>query len=309
MKYSILCFCFFLVAANKPLLAQNVQNSSKPNTNNVNSLLLASPQKISTVPLPIKVTFAGEEVPLNREDVREALLHELTVNTYRHSNTIKILRTIERWKPLIQETLKAQHVPEDFFYLAVIESELDNNAKSPVGAMGMWQLMESTAKDLKLEIGEDVDMRRDPKLSTIVACEFLKKANDDFNSWINTAASYNVGISGMKKRLSDQKVNSFFDLYLNAETARYVYRIIALKIIVENPSVYGFYIPQEEIYAPYNFTVAKVSESIPNLVDYAKQNKTTYKELRTLNPWFNNSTNFSLRVPAGKIYEIRLPKR
>lgn len=264
-------------------------------------------QKISPVPIPDSISFAGEKVPLDRSDVKEALQHELTVNSFRHSNTIKILRNIDRWKPLIISTIKEQNIPEDFIYLAIIESEFDNNAQSPAGAMGMWQLMEGTAKELNLELNEDVDMRRDPKLATIAACNFLKKANTNFNSWINTAASYNIGVSGLKTRLSNQKVNSFFDLYLNQETARYVYRILALKIISENPEAYGFFVPEEAKYKPYKFSTVTITEDIPNLVDFAKQNNTTYKELRTLNPWFNNSSSFLLRVPKGKTYDMRIP--
>lgn len=267
----------------------------------------ASVQRVSPVPIPQSVTFAGERVPLERSDVREALQHELTVNTFKHSNTLKILKNIDRWRPFVLKVLKEQGVPEDFIYLAIIESEFDNNARSAVGAMGMWQLMEETAKDLKLEVSEDADMRRDPKLATEAACKFLKIANSSFNNWINTAASYNVGIKGMKARLADQKADSFFDLYLNAETARYVYRIIALKILVENPEAYGYYIAEEEKYAPYKFTTVTVNEDIPNLVDFAKQQKATYKELRLLNPWFNNTTTFSLRVPKSQSYEIRVP--
>lgn len=264
-------------------------------------------QRISSIPLPKVLTFAGEKIPLERTDVKEALQHELTVNTFRHSSTLKILRSIERWKPLVLEILKEQNVPEDFIYLAIIESELDNNARSPVGAMGMWQIMEETAKGLQLEINEDVDMRRDPKLATEAACKFLKKGYSIFNNWINTAASYNVGIQGMKNRLDNQKASSFFDLYLNQETARYVYRILALKIIIENPEAYGYFIPEEDKYPPYKFTTVTVSEDIKNLVDFAKQHNTTYKELRILNPWFSNSATFELRVPKSSSYEIRIP--
>lgn len=264
-------------------------------------------QRIVPIPLPNTITFAGEVIPLERDDVKESLQHELTVNTFRHSNTVKILKTIERWRPLVQKILKDQNIPEDFIYLAIIESEFDNNAKSPAGAMGMWQLMESTAKELNLPINEDADMRRDPELSTIAACQYLKRSYSNFNSWVNTAASYNIGIGGMLSRLKDQKVNSFFDLYLNPETARYVYRILALKLIVEDPEAYGFFIPEDEKYKPYSFTTITVSQDILNLVDFAKQHNTTYKELRLLNPWFNTASTFSLRIPKPLVYTIRIP--
>jgi hypothetical protein len=280
------------------------KSSNSPTTNSTNYI-----QKISPVSLPKTISFAGENVPIDRPDVREALQHELTVNTYRHSNTIKILKSIDRWRPFVLAVLKEQNVPEDFIYLAIIESEFDNNARSAVGAMGMWQLMEQTAKELQLPVNEDVDMRRDPKKATEAASKFLKQANGNFNNWINAAASYNVGITGMKSRLQDQKANSFFDLYLNQETARYVYRILALKLIVENPEAYGYFIPKEEKYEPFKFSTVTVTENIPNLVDFAKQNNTTYKELRLLNPWFNNTTTFALKVPKGESYELRIPMK
>ncbi|MFN3402757.1 MAG: lytic transglycosylase domain-containing protein [Cytophagaceae bacterium] len=264
-------------------------------------------QKCTTVPMPKTLTFAGETIPLDRSDVREALHQELIVNTYKHSSTIKVLRNIDRWKSFVTTILKEQDVPEDFIYLAIIESEFDNNAKSVVGASGMWQIMEETAKEYKLEINDDVDMRRDPKLATEAACRFLKQANSNFNNWVNTAASYNVGIKGMLNRLNNQKQQSFFDLYLNPETARYVYRILALKVIVENPEAYGFFIPDEDKYGPYKFKTVTVTQDIHNLVDFARENNCSYKELRILNPWFNNSTTFSLKVAPGKSYEIRIP--
>lgn len=312
----LLCLCFAMIGrsgftqelmdsctadASLSLLDESGSSySTSPNTTNYI-------QKISPVSLPKTISFAGEKVPIDRPDVREALQHELTVNTYRHSNTIKILKNIDRWRPFVLKVLKEQNVPEDFIYLAIIESEFDNNARSAVGAMGMWQLMEQTAKELQLPVNEDVDMRRDPKKATEAASRFLKQANGNFNNWINAAASYNVGISGMKNRLADQKANSFFDLYLNQETARYVYRIIALKLIVENPEAYGYFIPKEEKYEPFKFSTVTITEDIPNLVDFAKQNNSTYKELRLLNPWFNNTTTFALKVPKGESYELRIP--
>jgi membrane-bound lytic murein transglycosylase D len=265
------------------------------------------PQYVTSPPLPLTVTFAGDTIPLHRDDVREALEYELIANTFRHSRTMVILKEIERWRPLIEQTLQENQVPVDFIYLAVAESEFDNNALSFAGAMGMWQFMKSTAKDYDLEVDRDVDMRRDPKLATEAASNYLKWAYTKFNDWALVAAAYNRGISGIEGNLKDQQVDSFFDLHLNPETARYVYRIIAFKLILENPEAYGYFLKPEENYKPYNFRTEVIEEDIDNLVTFARERNTTYRELRQLNPWFNNTSTYRLDVPRNGRYEIRVP--
>ena len=265
------------------------------------------PQLVSSPPLPAVVTFAGDTIPLHRSDVKEALEYELITNTFRHSRTMTILKEIERWRPLIEKTLHENQVPVDFIYLAVAESEFDNNALSYAGAMGMWQFMKSTAKDYDLEIDRDVDMRRDPKLATEAASKYLKWAYTKFNDWTLVAAAYNRGVSGIEGNLEDQQTDNFYDLHLNPETARYVYRIIAFKLILENPEAYGYFIKPEEKYQPYNFRVEVVDEDIDNLVTFARERNTTYRELRLLNPWFNNTSSYKLNVPRNGAYEIRVP--
>ncbi|WP_236614041.1 lytic transglycosylase domain-containing protein [Nafulsella turpanensis] len=265
------------------------------------------PQYVSSPPVPEVVTFAGDTIPLHRHDVREALEYELVVNTFFHSHTMTILKEVERWRPLIEKTLHDNLVPVDFLYLAVAESELDNNAVSFAGAMGMWQFMKSTAEEYDLEVDRSVDMRRDPKLATEAATKYLREAYVEFNDWPLVAASYNRGMRGIKELLEEQQVDNFFDLHLNKETARYVYRIIALKLILENPEAYGYFLKPEEKYKPYTFTTIVVDEDIDNLVDFAKRHHTTYKELRILNPWFNNTSKYELEIPRNKAYELRLP--
>ncbi|HEX8548856.1 MAG TPA: lytic transglycosylase domain-containing protein [Cytophagaceae bacterium] len=298
--------CDQLPSANKSSKGAN-ENSDRPPVHTLSNADL--PQHIQPVPIPKVVTFAGEVIPVERADVREALEEELMVNAFRHSHTLAIIKNVARWKPFVVDILKSLDVPEDFLYLAVIESEFDNNALSYAGAAGMWQIMKETAKDYGLIMTNDIDMRRDPKLSTIAAGKFLKWSYSNLNNWTMTAASYNAGMKGMKDRLRDQKVNSFFDLHLNSETARYVYRIIALKLILENPEAYGYFVPDEEKYQPYQFTTVHVNDDINNLVDFAQQYNTTYKELRILNPWFNNTSNFKLNIPKNESLEIRIPKQ
>jgi membrane-bound lytic murein transglycosylase D len=264
------------------------------------------PQRIHMPPLPDTLTFAGEPVPLDRDDVREGVEHELVINTFRHSSTIFILKRIERWRPLIEKTLREKGVPTDFIYLAVAESEFQNTARSYAGAMGMWQFMPATARDYGLHITNDADMRRDPRLATEAAGDYLKWAYKHLKSWSLVAASYNRGLSGTKSILQQQQTDNFWDLYLNPETARYLYRLIAFKLILENPEAYGYFLGPEDQYKPYEFKTVKVDRET-NLIAFAKKHNTTYKELRQLNPWLNNTSNYMLRVPQNVTYEMRVP--
>jgi len=263
-------------------------------------------QHITSLPIPENLSFARERVPLERNDVREALEYELMVNSFRHSKTLKLIKTIKRWSPLILEILENENVPKDFIYLAVAESEFNPNARSYVGAMGMWQFMEATGKEYGLLKNKYVDMRRDPELSTNAACKYLKGAQSLFSSWTLAAASYNCGRSGLLRTMTKQGVDDFYDLHLNTETGRYIYRIIAFKLILENPEAYGYFVSEEEKYAPFEFTEVEVNKDIDNLPEFAKEQGTTYKMLRIYNPWFNNTSSYRLNVGRKK-YMIRVP--
>jgi len=265
------------------------------------------PQQVTMPPLPDTLTFAGQRVPLERDDVREGLERELIVNTFGHSRTIFIIKNIERWRPLIERTLRENDVPTDFIYLAVAESEFENTAQSPAGAVGMWQFMAPTARDYGLHIDDDVDMRRDPKLATEAAARYLKWAQARLQSWPLVATSYNKGLTGTQTVLKYQQTDNFWDLYLNSETARYFYRILAFKVILENPEKYGYFLKTEGQYLPHRFKIVEVATDT-DLVAFAKANNTTYRELRRLNPWFNNTTDYRLRVPANFSYEVRVPE-
>lgn len=312
MKFSVyLLISLFLYSACQP--GTSDPESSAISDNNLVAVDYSSssgskliPQRISSAPMPATVTFAGEPVPLDRPDVKEALDYELMVNTFRHSRTLLLIKNIERWRPMVTSILKESGVPEDFLYLAVVESEFDNNALSFAGAMGMWQFMESTAKDYNLKINRDVDMRRDPKLATIAAAEFLKWAYANLESWTLTAAAYNRGVRGITNVMGEQKVDNFYDMHLNSETSRYLYRIIALKLILEDPEAYGYFVSEEEKYLPYRFTTVTVAEDT-DLIEFAEQYNTTYKELRLLNPWFNNTSSYKLNVARSDSFEIRVP--
>lgn len=264
-------------------------------------------QQIRAVPIPEKLTFAGEEVPLDNEDVRERLERELIHNTYKLSATLLILKREGRWRKMIQDELKANEVPEDFFYLSVAESELDVYAMSAVGAHGFWQFMRTTGKEHGLEISEQVDQRRDVQVATQAACKYLKTAHKKFGNWTLVAASYNRGMTGMEKAVLGQQQNSYYELYLNQETYRYIFRILALKVIMESPETYGFQLAAEEKYKPFKTKQIIVSKTIPDLAAFAKENNTSYKTIKKLNAWLDDNDTYKL-VVAKKTYALLLPE-
>jgi hypothetical protein len=259
--------------------------------------------RIYAMPLPEKLDFAGELVPMDRPDVRESLDRELLVNTYWHSNTLLAIKRAYRWFPVIEPILKANEIPDDFKYLAVIESAL-SNASSPAGAKGFWQILEETGKGYGLEIDEQVDQRYDVEKSTYAACHYLKDAYDIHGSWAMAAASYNMGMGGLQRRAGEQYQNSYWDLLLNEETARYVYRILAMKEIFNHADQYGFVIRPAELYEPFQSNSIQVTATISDLAAFAKEQGTTYKLLKWYNPWLRENY---LKVASGKSYLIKIP--
>jgi membrane-bound lytic murein transglycosylase D len=262
--------------------------------------------RVATMPLPEKISFAGENVPLDNEDVKERLEREIIHNSYKLSATLLILKREGRWKKQIQAILRENEVPEDFFYLAVAESELDIYAMSAVGAHGFWQFMKATGKEFGLEISDQVDQRRDVIEATKAACKYLKQAHKKFGNWTLVAASYNRGMAGMDKALATQKQNSYYDLYLNQETYRYIFRILALKVIMQNPQLYGFHLAENEKYKPFETQPFQVNATIVNLADFAKEHQTTYQNIKKLNPWLDDNNNYKLIVSKEK-YVLQLP--
>lgn len=251
------------------------------------------------------IYFAGERVPLEMFNIRERYERELLSNTYFHSNTMVLLKRSKRWFPVIEPILKEHGIPEDFKYLCVIESYL-SNVVSPAGAAGFWQFMKSTAEEYGLEISKDVDMRYNVELETIAACKYFLKAYEKFGSWTLVAAAYNAGSSRISKFIKEQGATSYYDLLMAEETERYVFRILAIKTIFENPEKYGIYVSDKLSYEPYKYTTVKVDENIENWAEFAKEHDITYKLLKTFNPWLRSN---SLNVKKGKSYEIKIPKR
>jgi len=253
--------------------------------------------------VPKTMIFAGEEVPLNIPDVFERFDRELHINSYMHNSTIFIMKRAGRWLPQIEPILKANGIPDDFKYQALIESALLNDV-SPRGAVGFWQIMEPAGKELGLEIRDEVDERYDPLKATEAACRYLKKAHQKFGNWTLVAASYDRGMSGLDRALDNQKVKNYYDLFLNDETSRYVFRILALKEIMEHPAKYGFNIGERYTYKPEPIRYVEVNATVKDLIDFSIANGTSYKLLKRLNPWLREER---LTVKKGRNYKIALP--
>lgn len=255
--------------------------------------------------IPEKIDFAGENVPLNFFDVRESLDNELLASMYWHSNTFRWLKRAKRWFPVIEPILKANNIPDDFKYLAVIESGL-TNAVSPAGASGFWQFLASTGKSYGMEINSYVDERYNLEIATHAACKYLQDAYNDLGYWTMAAASYNKGIPGIKKQINRQENDTnYYDLLLNAETARYVYRIIAAKIIFSNPKKYGFNLSPKDYYYPVPVKIITIDTAIQDIPAFAQKYGLSYKMFKLLNPWLRDTY---LTNRSGKNYKIIVPK-
>lgn len=254
--------------------------------------------------LPDKMDFAGEPVPLHDFTVIESMERELLVNTYFHSQTLMVHKRAGRWLPIIESILKKNGVPDDFKYIPLIESNLMNTI-SPKGATGFWQFLEPTAKQYGLEINEDVDERYHIERSTEAACRYFKDAYRAFGNWTMAAASYNVGIEGLKKQIDKQKTTTYYDLSLNDETARYVFRILAVKEILSNPRQYGYQLRKKDIYPPIPTDTFSIDTVNVDLADLAIRKQISYKILKYFNPWLRKNL---LVNKNNKRYVLQIPK-
>lgn len=259
--------------------------------------------KIVSLDIPDELSFAGEPVPLDIFYVKEGLDRELSVNTYWHSSTLQIIKKSHRWFPVIDSILELNGVPQDFKYLAVIESGL-SNVVSPSNAVGFWQFLKGTAKDFGLEVDSEVDERYHVEKSTDAACKYLLKSYEKFGNWALVAASYNAGNRGIQKFMEKQKEGSFYDLLVAEETNRYLYRILAIKLIFENPEAYGFYIQPDQYYLPIPYHFSEVDGKIDSWADFAKSHGISYKILKYFNPWLRQG---DLKNRSKKTYYIKVP--
>jgi membrane-bound lytic murein transglycosylase D len=261
-----------------------------------------TPALFTLPPLPSKINFCNENIVLTDEDIREKLDRELLVNTYFQSSTVLSLKRANRYFPQIEKILKEENIPEDFKYLAVIESGLAQ-AVSPVGAQGFWQFMPFTAKEFNLEISNEVDERLNIEKSTRAACRYLRVANDTLKDWLLTAASYNRGIGGVRSDMNWQGTNHYFDTDMNSETGRYAYRLLAVKLIFENPELYGFDLKKMELYKPFKIKSIVIKKTINNIADWSLQKGVNYKIITKLNPWLKGN---QLTI-KNKFYKILVP--
>jgi len=252
---------------------------------------------------PTSVDFSGENAPLQISDVRERFDRELLVNANLHSSTILIIKRANRVFPIIEPILKQYGVPDDFKYLAVIESAL-TNAVSASGAKGVWQFMSETAKEKGMEVNDGVDERYHLQKATEAACKYLLTAKEKFGNWTLAAASYNGGMNGVNTKISEQKVSDYYDLLLTDETSRYVFRILALKEIMQHPNLYGFDVSKEELYENIPTKILEVDSSITNLATFAKTQGINYKILKIHNPWLRDK---KLVNETKKKYFIEIP--
>lgn len=253
--------------------------------------------------LPTHLTFANEPVPLEIQDVKERLDRELLINTYWHSSTIFLLKRANKWLPKIEKILEENGIPDDFKYLAAIEGGFQN-AVSPKEAVGFWQIRKDAGKEFGLEIGKDVDERYDPLKSTLAACKYLNKSYNKFGNWTNVAASYNRGMSGLARAIDNQQVDSYYDLMLNDETSRYVFRILAIKLIFQNPENFGFEINESHLYEEEQVRYVTVDDDVKDLVQFAIDQGINYKLLKLHNPWLRDD---KLNVKRGDSYQIAIP--
>jgi len=257
------------------------------------------------VEIPASVEFAGEKIALDNFDIRESLDRELLVNSYFQSQTILYLKKSVRYFNLIDPILKKNNIPDDFKYLCLAESGFQERIISPAGAVGLWQMMKKAATENGLEVNNEVDERYNIEKSTEAACRYLNHSYHQHGSWITVAASYNMGISGIKRQTELQDSKNYFDLLLNDETSRYVYRILALKLILENPEKYGFKVSDKEKYPILRCKEITLNGSVANLASYAHQKGINYKILKYFNPWLRQS---SLLNPTKKSYLIKIPE-
>ena len=255
--------------------------------------------------VPDNLEFSGERVPLNDPDVLERMDRELLVNTYWQSNALLMFKRANKYFPTIEPILKKHGIPDDFKYLAVIESGL-LNAKSPAGARGIWQIMKATGRENGLEINTNVDERYNLEKATEVACKYLLKAKERFGSWTLAAASYNAGMAGISKQLDRQGVSDYYDLLLGEETGRYVFRIVALKEILNHPDKYGFNFRYKDLYKPIPTYKVSVDTAVTDFVKFSEQFDINYKILKLHNPWLRET---HLNNKSRKQYFIEIPEK
>ncbi len=300
-KIKILSLIAIILVSSLLIFASKESKSSSTSDLNTSEFY-----KIKALKIPKNLAFAGERVPIEKQDIKERIDRELLVNTYWQSNGLLFFKRTHKYFPIIEPILKRNGIPDDFKYLAVIESGL-MNVTSPAGARGFWQLLKHTAKENGLEVNDNVDERYNLELATEAACNYLKKAHAKFGTWTLAAAAYNAGVKGISKKLETQQVKSYYDLLVGDETKRYIPRMVAVKEILTHPKKYGFIFETSDLYNLYPTKIIKVDSVITNIALFSKNLGINYKTLKLYNPWLrenklNNKTRkeYSIKIPIKK---------
>ena len=254
--------------------------------------------------VPQAMTFAGEKIDLTRYDMYERIERELTTACYMHATTMLTIKRANRYMPTIIPILEREKIPTDFVYLVAIESAFNPLAKSPAKAAGMWQFMPTTGREYGLEVNDDIDERYNLEKATVAACKYLREAYEKYGSWVDAAASYNAGMQRVARERERQGVKSSLDMHLVDETARYIFRILATKLVFENPAKYGFKIKAKQLYQPIRTKSVEVTSTIDDLASWAQKQGITYRQLKDFNPWMRSQ---KLPDKSGKLYKIAIP--
>lgn len=298
INYILTFILVFCIGATIPVLIGSSQVSEQY------SVKSEVPYCVTPPTVPAQVTFDGETIDLRRYDRRERMDREMMAFTYMHSTTMLLIKRANRYFPIIEPILKANGIPDDFKYLMVIESNLNNIARSPAGAAGLWQFMPATGREFGLEVNENVDERYNIEKATVAACKYFKQAYAKYGDWMAVSAAYNAGQARISSQLEKQLASHAMDLWLVEETSRYMFRLLAAKEIFSNPERYGFLLKREHLYPQIPYKKVTVNTPIDNLSDFAKKQGITYAQLRDANPWLRET---SLKNKSGKTYVLLIP--
>lgn len=303
---------FFIIAsvASCASVVSNRESTSAPDSPTSTAPGSNSPSSFSPVLNPVipdRLTFAGQDFEFGRTDMYERLDRELASVAYTHGATLLMIKRANKYFPLMAPILEKNGIPLDFLYLACVESSLNQRAVSPAKAAGFWQFMPATAREFGLEVNDGIDERFNLEKATEAACRYLKNSYRRYGNWESVAASYNAGMARISSELDRQGQDSALDLYLNDETSRYMFRIFAMKLILENPAAYGYTLSADQLYYPTPTRTIEVKETINDLAAWALDNGTSYQWVKELNPWLRGRSlpnksmrTYSIKVPADK---------
>jgi hypothetical protein len=300
----ILCLCFITAA-----IASAEEESVLPPQEQI-AESAAFPALIPALRIEGSLYFSEERVPLHKQEVRERLEKELLLALWDRAQVILWIKRSGRYMPVIEKTLREEGLPDDLKYVAVIESALLAHIGSSKGATGFWQFIKRTGQRYGLTINRDKDERRNIFSSTKAASLYLKELYEMFGSWSLASAAYNYGEVRLHKAMEVQEVNDYYQLYLPQETQRYLFKIIAAKMVLSDPGRYGFHVQEGDLYPPVEFDKVTVTCSIQTPLQLvAKAASTHYKQIRDLNPELRSrylsKGEHTLAIPKGSADEFQ----